>query len=321
MTRLPSKSEAPIIKAGEIYRSVIGKRLDFADAEAVADLELAKVEGEVLTFSTEASARRAMADGVFLLEIPYDLDLLAGDQFAETFYRGKEYGGYGRYRLLNSENFADPLLGFHQRSDQIEQFLLERRFWECTFPPEIRLLGEQLTNLSSLILNSILDLSGLPQSLYVKATGGCSLASGSYHLTFNHYRPIEERVGLSSHKDDGFVTILRTKSAGLEINRRNYWELVPTSDNHLVINFGLAMEILTNKCTVPVSAIMHRVKRQSEDRHSFGHFSSSKCDVNDSSGIYRFDPPDRLGLVCGSRELINANDAEIYLGTTTEAPQ
>lgn len=321
MKKLHSKCVAPVIRAGEIYRDVIGKRLDVADAEVVADLELAKVAGGALVFSTEASARRALADGVFLLEVPNGLDLLAGDQFADSFYRGEECGDYGRYRLLRSENFADPLLGFHQRSDQIEQFLLERRFWECTFPPEIRFLGERLTDLSTMILNSILKLSGLPQSLYPKATGGCSIGSGSYHLTFNHYRPIEQRVGLSSHKDDGFVTILRTKSAGLEINRCDSWEVVPTSYNHLVINFGLAMEILTSKCTVPVSAIMHRVKQQSKDRHSFGHFSSSKCDVHDSLGIYRFYPPDGLQLVCGSRELINANDAEIYQGTTSEATQ
>lgn len=155
---------------------------------------------------------------------------------------------------------------------------------------------------------------------WLEATGGCSSECGSYHLTFNHYRPAQPGIGLSSHKDDGFVTILRTTAPGLEINRRNQWESVTPDPACFVINFGLSMEILTRKSSRPVSAIMHRVQHQTADRFSFAHFSSSFCEPGSAAGIYGYDSRHGLRLICSSRELIDANDDEIYHGTKAGGP-
>jgi hypothetical protein len=306
---------APRIERGEIYRDVYRKRIDDRPALREANLERAWLDDDGLHFAGESGEQRALGHGVFLLRIPPSIDLAAGDRFAREFFRGGSCPPYGRFASIGPERFGDPLLGFHQRTDQIEQFLLERRFWSEHYPLEIAALGEALTEVARRVLCSVLCRVGIPDRGRELATGGCSAARGSYHLTFNHYRPGRPGVGLSSHKDDGFVTVLRTTHPGLEVARADEWERVPTDTDFFVVNFGLAMEILTAGCDAPVAAIMHRVTHQDRDRSSFGHFSSSRCVPGTDQGIYRFSGDTGLVRVCASRELIDNNDHEIYHGT------
>lgn len=313
-----ARALVPEIRRGKIYRDVYAKRSPARQALGEARLERARIAGGELSFADSGARARAFRDGVFFLEIPRDLDVTVGDAFAGQFYRGPSAPPYGRFRTLGSDRFGDPLLGFHQRINQIEQFLLERRFWATDYPREIAALGEALTRLSAQVLRSVLGHVGIPERDWARATGGCSEALGSYHLTFNHYRPAHEDIGLSSHKDDGFLTLLRTTAPGLEVARGDHWEVVPARPDCLVVNFGLSMEILTADCATPVAAIMHRVARQREDRCSYGHFSSSTCLPGQDRGVYRYVRGTGLERVCGSRELIDENDHEIYAGT--EAP-
>jgi 2-oxoglutarate-Fe(II)-dependent oxygenase superfamily protein len=311
------------IERGKIYENVYEKRMldrhfdEIIDAQA--ELEVARIEGDSLVFESDGARARAYADGVFFLGIPESLDLSAGDEFSRQFYAGASATPYGRFRDLGPDVFCDPLLGFHQRVDQIEQFLLESRFWQRYFPPEIAAIARELTALSRKIVRSVLEHADIPPECWAQATGGCADGAGSYHLTFNHYRPEMREIGLSSHKDDGFATILRAASRGLQVNRADQWESVSADPGYFVVNFGLSMELLTGDCGAPVSAIMHRVERQSGDRSSFGHFTSSRCEPGDDDGIYRYQPGAGLQRVCGSRELIEANDYEIYEGT--DAPE
>lgn len=309
----------PEIRRGKIYQDVYAKRSSHQVALDEAQLERAKISDGELLFENSHARNQAFGDGVFFLEIPADLDVVPGDAFAQQFYLGSSFAPYGKFRTIDSDSFGDPLLGFHQRSNQIEQFLLERRFWANNYPAEIAGLGEALTQLSGQVLRSVLSLVGIPEAEWALATGGCSRSSGSYHLTFNHYRPAHDDIGLSSHKDDGFLTILRTTTPGLEVARGDRWEIVPVDPSCFIINFGLSMEILTANSGTPVAAIMHRVARQQEDRSSFGHFSSSGCLPGQDQGIYRYALGTGLERICDSRELIDENDYEIYAGT--EAPE
>ncbi|QEU90231.1 isopenicillin N synthase family oxygenase [Streptomyces kanamyceticus] len=310
-----ARDPIPEIRRGKIYRDVYAKRSPDNPALGDAHLERARIADGALDFGDSGVRNRAFRDGVFLLEIPPELDVSAGDAFARQFYEGPAATPYGRFRDIGSDRFGDPLLGFHQRINQIEQFLLERRFWAADYPPEIAALGEALTRLSRQVLRSVLAEVGIPEEDWRRATGGCSQCAGSYHLTFNHYRPAHEDIGLSSHKDDGFLTILRTTAPGLEVSREDHWETVPAHPDCLIVNFGLSMEILTAGSRMPVAAIMHRVARQQEDRSSFGHFSSSGCLPGEDEGIHRYVRGRGLERVCGSRELIDENDYEIYAGT------
>lgn len=304
------------IIAGRIYSDVFEKRLDVTPALAEACLQRARVVKGALRFSSDTAFDQALSDGVFLLEIPKGLDITSGDRFAQEFHTGNVSTAYGAFRNVTSEQFGDQLLGFHERINQIEQFLLERRFWAGVYPREIEALAEALTALSRNVICSILARAGLPTSLWPKGAGGCAEAAGAYHLTFNHYRPQFDGVGLASHKDDGFLTILRSTAPGLELNIDTRWERAPVEPDFFVVNFGIAMDILTARCPRPASAIMHRVSHQTHDRTSFGHFSSSNFIESEDAGIFGFRPPATLVRVCGSRELIDANDFEIYAGTT-----
>jgi hypothetical protein len=316
MKHLDVHGRIPSVERGQIYRDVYEKRVDDEEVTTDADLERAHLDaGGELRFASESKRERALRDGIFLLEIPADLDVACGDAFSRQFFQGTAAAPYGRFRDLGPDHFGDPLLGFHRRVNQIEQFLLERRFWSSHYPAEIAQLGAALTSVSLRVLRAVLDSVHIPAADWARATGGCSERAGSYHLTFNHYRPQVEGCGLSSHKDDGFVTVLRTKAPGLEVNRQRRWERVPVEPRCFVINFGLSMEILTALSGAPVAAIMHRVARQTEDRSSFGHFTSSNCAPGSDGGIYRYVSGHGLERVCASRELIDNNDHEIYRGT------
>jgi hypothetical protein len=170
-----------------------------------------------------------------------------------------------------------------------------------------------------LALRAVLRLTDIPAQQWSLATGGCTdytgAVAGSHHLTFNHYRPALPGIGLPSHKDDGFITVLRTTAPGLEVNKNDRWESVVLDPHYFVVNFGLAMEVLTRQSSRPVTAIMHRVRHQTHERFSFGHFSSSFCEPGAEAGIYSFDSHHGLHRVCSSRALIDANDEEIYYGT------
>ncbi len=165
------------------------------------------------------------------------------------------------------------------------------------------------------MLRAILSLTDIDPEFWSLATGGASDAQGSYHLTFNHYRPRFAGVGLASHKDDGFLTLLRTTEPGLEVNRNDRWEALEPSSDHFVVNFGLSMEVLTRGSSTPVRAIMHRVRHQTHDRCSFAHFTSSHCTPGTEAGIYSYATGEGLRRVCSSRDIIDANDEEIYQGT------
>lgn len=303
------------LKHRAIYNDVYDKRRDERPVVSIAQLQKAHIDGNSLIFESDSQRARALGDGIFLLKIPEDFPITVCDIFARNFYQESGDHPYSGFKNMTAEQFGDPLLGFHTRINQIEQFLLERRFWKSHFPPTIEQAGSALTALSRTLLRALLPLTEIPQEHWSQATGGCSSSKGSYHLTFNHYRPSVDGVGLASHKDDGFLTILHTRSQGLEVNIHDRWEHIDPPQNYFVINFGLSMEILTRDSAKPIRAILHRVAQQSMDRTSFGHFTSSHCKPGKDAGIYSYSLSKGLHKVCSSRTLINANDEEIYLGT------
>ncbi len=303
------------IKTGYIYSDIYNKRIDQREVDSFSNIHRAKIVDGELVFKNKDIFSQALVDGLFYLKIPDWINVSECEIFSDNFYKEREEHHYGGYRKINSVRFNDPLLGFHQRTNQIEQFLLERRYWKEIYPDVILQAGENFTILSKIIIDSVLRKTDIPADEWEKVTGGCSACSGSYHFTFNHYRPEEEGLGLASHKDDGFLTILYNKEEGLEINNSDKWEKVLPLPGYLIINFGLSMEILTCDCAMPVKSILHRVRHQLKDRSSFGHFTSSNCMEGRDAGIYRYSSAQGVEKLCNSRTLINANDHEIYDGT------
>lgn len=110
---------------GSIYQDVYDKRIDARPVDTEAQLQKAVLVGDQLVFTSVQARVSALRDGVFLLRIPDDFAVETCDLFASNFFKGAETEPYGAFRDLKAETFNDPLLGFHERINQIEQFLLE----------------------------------------------------------------------------------------------------------------------------------------------------------------------------------------------------
>lgn len=296
------------IEKGKIYQNVYERKYDQSKRSGEFTPPKAVIENGRLLFEKDSDKDKAFREGCFLLKIPDSIQInLLDAANREVFNIDSEY------RKVSGSSLGDCLLGFHSRKNQIEQFLMESRFWDKYFNDEI--LGSLINyrGMSSLLIREALLYAGIPGQFYNIGTGGCVEEKGTYHITFNHYRSNVNSVGLEAHKDDGFITILRTNSDGLEINRHDCWEKVKVQADYFIINFGLTMEILTKKAKKPLHSILHRVARQDESRFSYGFFASSKC-YDEDAGIYTYEN-NSIKRLCDSRSLIDLNDYEIYEGT------
>ena len=167
----------------------------------------------------------------------------------------------GRYRTITSDRFGDRLLGYHPRVDQSSSSCWNAASGATVYPPEITALGEYLTRISQQVLCSVLARVGISERDWTRAPAAARVR----RLVPPDVQPLPAdagEIGLSSHKDDGFITMLRTTTPGLEVNRGRRWENVPADPACFVVNFGLAMEILTSDCANTLAAIMHRVVQQ-----------------------------------------------------------
>ena len=87
-----------------------------------------------------------------------------------------------------------------------------------------------------------------------------------------------EALGCETHVDSGIITILyQDKKGGLQVQNRNnlQWYNVPYDPNSLVVNTGLALQILTNDY---FKATNHRVLVNTEDRISIPFFLEPSYD-------------------------------------------
>ena len=102
---------------------------------------------------------------------------------------------------------------------------------------------------------------------------------GAWHafLNFVHYDTGTPDLGLRPHTDYGFVTILDASAPGLQIKIDGQFEDVPVLPDHLIINFGEALNFITAHSERTVSAVTHRVlSQQSPDpvRHGIVYFAN-----------------------------------------------
>ncbi|WP_186038794.1 isopenicillin N synthase family oxygenase [Burkholderia gladioli] len=264
----------------------------------------ARFDNGELIFDTSDGLTRALADGFFFVQKPAGFDLTPGDCFATNFYldgRGDANDTYRGFRAWNAERLAEREGYYCRDADQVEQFFLEGRFWDEVFPMALSRQAREMREFSVAVIRAILDRLDLPREILEKATGGILSGNGTYHLTFNHFRPQIRARGLNTHKDSGWITMLRSLEPGLEVLREREWvPLIPRPDA-FVMNFGCAIEILTRDTRTPVAAVAHRVVEQQArpdgipDRFSYALFVDSSLNPAQCEGLYRLDP--QAGLV------------------------
>ncbi len=253
-----------------------------------------------LEFDDPKGFSKALKDGFFFIHSP-DIDLSAGDRFAQSFYLSESsddpYRGFSRFTAVELAEHE----GYYRReADQTEQFFLESRFWGRVFPNPLVFQAKAMRAFSIDVLRGVLAGLELPIDLWDRATGLALSGYGTYHLTFNHFRSNFRARGLNVHKDSGWVTILRSIEPGLEVLRDNRWEAILPRPGYFIVNFGCAMEILMRHSATPVAAAAHRVAEikpspSKPDRFSYALFVDSSLDERMCSGLFEYSP--QRGLV------------------------
>ena len=208
--------------------------------------------------------------GVFYLKVPDALDLAGARQF-------------GREILDPQSPFRDipkygELEGFIAlENNQQTKLALRRHRWGEHYPPKVADFGRQLDEIGIAVIREVFFQSGIPESLWGDASGGYAIGGGTAFLNFVHYDTREPDFGLRPHTDYGFVTILDATAPGLQIELEGQFVDVPVLEDHLVINFGEALNFITQHSERAVSAIVHRVTSQVASdpvRHGIVYFAN-----------------------------------------------
>jgi isopenicillin N synthase-like dioxygenase len=221
--------------------------------------------------SVKKKLAEALKQGFFYLEIPEECRPLLSDaiEFADTFHRNEAI------KALKLGGFN----GYHDREHaQVESFYCERELWRDVYSSNLQKFASKIDVLALELLKRALEICEVPDSYWNSATVGLMEGKGSHYLSFNHYRPEKNQIGIKEHRDFGFVTFLYTDKKGLECRIENEWVAIPPKENHLIVNFGRAFEILVND-PQRLNAAWHRVKKVEEDRTSFALFLEGSMEL------------------------------------------
>ncbi len=238
-----------------------------------------------LKFNSDNDYDFALSQGVFFLKIPESLDVKPGIKFSENFYKKKNNSSDDGYKGFKNLAYDDSILGYSDRHDQVEQIQLELGLWNKYFEKDLAELLGAMNKLSLQIVENIFARSGIDSKYWDVITGGASKSTALQYCIFNHYRTSIENVGITKHKDSGFITVLYSPEPGLEAYSEGQWVPIDPEPGYFTINLGHSFEVLTSKLDRPVVAVDHRVKQiikpaGQPDRFSFGTYIGPRFDMN-----------------------------------------
>ena len=227
-----------------------------------------------LSFVTPEDLDRAWDLGLFYLKTPDDLDLESARQF------GKEViATDSSYRQVPQYGELEGFIALE--NNQQTKLALRRERWDQHYPEQIASFGRQLDAIGIAIVHEVFRQSGIPEALWDRASGGYASGGGEAFLNFVHYDTRTPDWGLRPHTDYGFVTILDASAPGLQIAMNGEFQDVPVLPGHLIINFGEALNFITDYSNPVVSAVTHRaVSQRSTDpiRHGIVYFANTDLD-------------------------------------------
>ncbi len=239
-----------------------------------------------LVFETAEDQNLAWQIGIFYLKAPGSLELEVVRSFGEGLLLPDS-----PYRQIPQ---YDELEGFISlQNNQQTKLALRRHRWDEHYPTEIATFGRELDQVGMVIIQEVFRQSGIPEPLWGEASGGYATGEGTAFLNFVHYDTRQPDLGLRPHTDYGFVTILDATAPGLQIEVDGIFMDVPVLEGHLVINFGEALNFITQRSDRSVSAVVHRVTTQSESRpvrHSIVYFANPCLD----GYVHQYDSRGRL---------------------------
>jgi isopenicillin N synthase-like dioxygenase len=231
-------------------------------------------ESQRLLFETSEDQDLAWKLGVFYIRVPDWLDLEEARRFGRDILDLKS-----PYRNIPQYGELEGFISLE--NNQQTKLALRRHRWDEHYPTEIAQFGRQLDDIGRAVIREVFRQSGIPEELWTDASGGYSSGEGTAFLNFVHYDTSQPDLGLRPHTDYGFVTILDATSPGLQIELEGQFRDVPVLDGHLVINFGEALNFITQHSNRSVAAIVHRVTSQAASnpvRHGIVYFANPDLD-------------------------------------------
>ena len=227
-----------------------------------------------LIFRTSEDQDVAWKLGVFYLKAPDWLNLEVARRFGRDILEPES-------PCRNIPKYGE-LEGFISlENNQQTKLALRRHRWDEHYPTEIAQFGRQLDDIGRAVIREVFRQSGIPEERWADASGGYSSGQGTAFLNFVHYDTSLPDLGLRPHTDYGFVTILDATSPGLQIELEGQFRDVPVLDGHLLINFGEALNFITQHSNRSVAAIVHRVTSQAASnpvRHGIVYFANPDLD-------------------------------------------
>jgi isopenicillin N synthase-like dioxygenase len=231
-------------------------------------------QAQRLIFRTSEDQDLAWDLGAFYLKAPAWLELEVARGFGrEILDLESPYRNIPQYGEL--EGFISL------ENNQQTKLALRRHRWDEHYPTEIAQFGRQLDDIGRAVIREVFRQSGIPEELWADASGGYASGQGTAFLNFVHYDTSQPDLGLRPHTDYGFVTILDATSPGLQIELEGEFRDVPVLDGHLVLNFGEALNFITQYSNRSVAAIVHRVTSQAASnpvRHGIVYFANPDLD-------------------------------------------
>jgi hypothetical protein len=230
--------------------------------------------GRQLSFVNPEALDRAWESGLFYLKIPADLDLECARQFGRELVASDS-----PYRHVPHYGELEGFIALE--NNQQTKLALRRERWDQHYPAQIATFGRRLDTIGIAIIREVFRQSGIPETLWDRASGGYASGGGDAFLNFVHYDTRTTDWGLRPHTDYGFVTILDASAPGLQIQMNGEFQDVPVLPGHLIINFGEALNFITAHSDRAVSAVTHRVVSQrSADpvRHGIVYFANPDLD-------------------------------------------
>ena len=231
-------------------------------------------QAQRLIFRTSEDQDLAWELGVFYLKVPDRLDLEEARRFGRDILDLKS-----PYRNIRQYGELEGFISLE--NNQQTKLALRRHRWDEYYPTEIAQFGRQPDDIGRAVIREVFRQSGIPEELWTDASGGYSSGEGTAFLNFVHYDTSQPDLGLRPHTDYGFVTILDATSPGLQIELEGQFRDVPVLDGHLVINFGEALNFITQHSNRSVAAIVHRVTTQVTSnpvRHGIVYFANPDLD-------------------------------------------
>ena len=227
-----------------------------------------------LIFRTSEDQDVAWKLGVFYLKAPDWLNLEVARRFGRDILEPES-------PCRNIPKYGE-LEGFISlENNQQTKLALRRHRWDEHYPTEIAQFGRQLDDIGRAVIREVFRQSGIPEERWADASGGYSSGQGTAFLNFVNYDTSQPDLGLRPHTDYGFVTILDATSPGLQIELEGQFRDAPVLDGHLVINFGEALNFITQHSNRSVAAIVHRVTSQAASnpvRHGIVYFANPDLD-------------------------------------------